>query len=424
MSSGNQNLPHTAITTWSGYIYQGKTALYHVVRLLCENRAEVENYVLQLDSLDDFAILSGKDIVSLHQVKALKKQLYSSYKAALDDLKSKSTKHNSENVFLHIAKEINDKDIQDIESEVPPVKIYKYRSDEYWCSLNDIDREIEKLILLFFELNFSAEQWRIDNGYSQKTRNFLEQIILKKVIQIHNIVHESIKSDREAAYAQTIDFSQFITILTADLNQEKLGDDYYFYVLLSDLNRYYQEYCIELGEENETVLMKLSAYMHTIENLDSVRMCIFIRNIIPHRDFKFDSLRAYKDSTFNRDEIQGAFLRILEELKEAKFEETKNFFFWKVENNHFSPTAINAGESQETKICNKIIENALNTDLDIMFEKNNLITADINVVSIGETANNISEINIGNDKKIEERITKWKSVSLKSLKNVKKEING
>ena len=67
-----QGLPHTAITTWSGFIYQGKIALFYALKLLCDDLNTCSNYRLQLDSLEDFAFLDGSSIVSMHQVKAKK----------------------------------------------------------------------------------------------------------------------------------------------------------------------------------------------------------------------------------------------------------------------------------------------------------------------------------------------------------------
>ena len=65
--------PHTAISTWGGYVYQGKIALFHTLKLLVDDRAQTRNHKLQLESADDFAILSQSNIhLSLHQVKAYK----------------------------------------------------------------------------------------------------------------------------------------------------------------------------------------------------------------------------------------------------------------------------------------------------------------------------------------------------------------
>jgi hypothetical protein len=113
--------------------------------------------------------------------------------------------------------------------------------------------------------------------------------------------------------------------------------------------------------------------MLEIEKLDFHSMIQFIRNIIPHRDFKFESLSDYKDNNFNKEEIQEAFLVALHKLKQAVL--TPGLFFqWKMEEKSFSPTTINKGNYLAANICNKIIRNALKTDLSVMFERSNLIT--------------------------------------------------
>jgi hypothetical protein len=87
-----KDLPHTAITSWSGFIYQGKVALYHVLCLL-EHQEGCSDYKLQLDSLEDFAILDVQSApVSLHQVKARKTQYYNDYQADIAKVKKKVTR--------------------------------------------------------------------------------------------------------------------------------------------------------------------------------------------------------------------------------------------------------------------------------------------------------------------------------------------
>ncbi|MGN4221945.1 hypothetical protein ACS0Y6_18795, partial [Burkholderia gladioli] len=61
------NYPATAVSTWSGYVYQGKIALYHCLKLINQGDADFD---LQLDSSDDFAIYKNGTLKSAHQVKA------------------------------------------------------------------------------------------------------------------------------------------------------------------------------------------------------------------------------------------------------------------------------------------------------------------------------------------------------------------
>ena len=63
----------SAIGSWAGYIYQGLCALYHVLKLVCDDKEKYADYQLSLDAFEDFAILDGDSIVvSLHQCKDAK----------------------------------------------------------------------------------------------------------------------------------------------------------------------------------------------------------------------------------------------------------------------------------------------------------------------------------------------------------------
>ena len=53
--------PHSAISTWSGFVYQGKVALYHCLKLINQGDSDFQ---LQLDSTDDFAIYKDNNLIS------------------------------------------------------------------------------------------------------------------------------------------------------------------------------------------------------------------------------------------------------------------------------------------------------------------------------------------------------------------------
>lgn len=57
---------HSAADTRSGFIYQGKVALYHVLKLIFDED-NADEFHLQLDSLENFAIVryKGNDLIEL-----------------------------------------------------------------------------------------------------------------------------------------------------------------------------------------------------------------------------------------------------------------------------------------------------------------------------------------------------------------------
>lgn len=78
--------PHTAAPTWSGFIYQGHLALYHSIECLLNKMS----FELQIDSIDDFAIIENGVAVSTHQVKALADNKRAAYKESLEKAASTS----------------------------------------------------------------------------------------------------------------------------------------------------------------------------------------------------------------------------------------------------------------------------------------------------------------------------------------------
>ncbi|MFY3974815.1 hypothetical protein ACOTHX_01425 [Achromobacter xylosoxidans] len=59
MNNDNEkNYPTTAVATWSGFVYQGKIALYHRLKLINQGDADFE---LQLDSSDNLEIYKKWD---------------------------------------------------------------------------------------------------------------------------------------------------------------------------------------------------------------------------------------------------------------------------------------------------------------------------------------------------------------------------
>jgi hypothetical protein len=192
-------------------------------------------------------------------------------------------------------------------------------------------------------------------------------------------------------------------------------------MLLNYLHRYHQEYCIEHEELSDNELKKLSLCMKEIGSLCKEDMIRFICNIMPHREFKFNTLSDFKDNTFDKDGIQEAFLNILNELRQPDLN-IENFFQWRVEEKSFSPTAINKGGSLAGKVCCEIIKNAMDRDLDVMFEGCNLITTDINVDSVTDKVSELIR-NTDSNSREDDRVSRWKKVSLVSLSNAKEIIN-
>lgn len=421
MAANNNIHPHTAITTWSGFVYQGKVAIYCAVQLLENDHQNCVGLRLQLDSLEDFAILDSDGVaISLHQVKALKSGYFGSYASGFDSLKEKAVQKNCENAKFHVAQQITNITAADIAATYAPAQLFEY-GENLWCPLDEIDEKIEiKLKSLLAKLH-PDDGSKEAAEYVRKARTYLDQVIMKQVLKIHSIVHQNLMSDTEAAYTQIIEFQEFLDILQSDLNQEDIGDDYYFYIILNDFYRYHQEYCLEDETLTEEELVKISGYMNEIGGLTVQGMHQFFRNMMPQRDFKFATLSDYKDGNFTKYQIHEAFLPILQTLRQAEFKSSV-FFNWQKDDKSYVPTTINDSKLRYARVCNEIIKNAKQTDLAVMFEGCHFITSEIDVVSIAAASPEF--MSTPESQEIEaNRINSWKTVSLISLDNAKVKIN-
>lgn len=424
VANENTTYPHTAITSWSGFVYQGKVAIYHVLKLLNESEIYYD-HILRLEYFDDFEILdSSENVVSVHQVKAWKAQTYSSYREAFQKLKEKAVNNNEAEKHFHVANEIINKTKDEIESEYSPVKIYMYDHVSY-CPVggNDgIDKKIEQLLNEWFRKYFPDDNTKHLPIYSGRAREYIDQIVLKKVLNIHQKIHEDENRQDKVVSKETINFSEFREILQQDdLMQKDINDneDYWLYIVIGDLHRYCQNFCYEHEEELTTEeRVKLSWCMSKIEKLAEKKqdMINFLSSIQPQKKFSCTSSRDYKEYTPNSEEIEDTFMDILRELKTPEFISNK-FFRWYLNGKSFAPTTISLPSHKVKIVCEKILKN--NSDESLLFDYEKLITSDITTTSsIFEEARKIVT-----DKLNPTNILNWKNVSLVSLEKAKGEIN-
>ena len=142
---------------------------------------------------------------------------------------------------------------------------------------------------------------------------------------------------------------------------------------------------------------------------------------MPHRILKFNTLTDYKDSSPFEDEIKEVFLEALKDIKNTPNFTDKKLIQWLSSSRLYSPTTINDGASSRNikKVCQNIRKNALDNDLDVLFESDKLITTfmDVDEIASPTIIENIDYENSRN------HIMQWKKVSLITIENAKGEID-
>ena len=415
---------HTAIGTWSGFIYQGKVALYHVLWLLNKNENNLK-YYLQLDSLEDFAIVD-KEInpITLHQVKALKSKLYSSYKNAFEKLEKRTDEFSCDRAYFHFATQ-NEKSITEIKKRHPKMDIYDKYGDYCFCPLEEIDdkceREISKYLKKQNLIHFDNQELRTI------FRNNLESKINGQIIEIHSNNHKNDIKIREGAYYLIIPLTDFKSILESNPQKSIDSEDYYFFLTKSLLNKYYTEFCLETSEEFKcknkifyrTEKEKLSDYLQQINNLGKNSLLKFIQDLLPNRKITLNTVKDFKDFNIQNDEFKDVFLQILLDLVRPSGEIGQDFSWNGTDNLRYTATAINSGQNNKHKICKRIFKNISDIDIDVPYEANKLITSSIDVESLKSEINLQNEIEEDNST-LTNNIIKWNDIGLVSLNVAKK----
>jgi len=196
---------HSAIPSWSGYVYQGKVAVYHVLRTIENNlnqntNTAFNNYELEIEWQEDFAIKVNGSYDSIHQVKAYEESSSPTvYNKALSDLYEKLSKGIGVSGWLNIWNPIHftsgtvSKKFEELKtanqgnyskSVIDKVDIYTYCNGKQSCDLDEIDSLIVKKIGEIYNLNNFGLSSLTDKQY-EFVRFKLYQIIDDHIVEVH-----------------------------------------------------------------------------------------------------------------------------------------------------------------------------------------------------------------------------------------------
>lgn len=127
MSKGNDATP-----SWSGFNYQGKIMILHVLKLINEIQKNADKgiYSVEIEKTEDFSIICDSEYKSFHQVKAwLSVSKWSSYAKAMDKLLKHRNKSSNPTgkCYLMVARNIVDWD-ETANTYQSNIELYKYDS--------------------------------------------------------------------------------------------------------------------------------------------------------------------------------------------------------------------------------------------------------------------------------------------------------
>ncbi len=414
------NTVHSAVDTWSGFIYQGKVSLYHVLYLL-NNVQNSNNYSLQLDSLEDFAVLDDNDdLISLHQVKAVNNTTYNRYKEDFEKLEQRRATHPCSCAFFHVAKE-NEKDNVALQANHPTIEFYEYTNRNLYCELNEIETLIDGLISSFLNVN-NLQHWN-NTVNIEIIRSKLEGIIFTQVVSIHAINHQQNGLRiSEAAFYCTIPFQSFINVLTNN-PANALNDDYYLETAKIMINDWFMEFGDELQDQGFVVSkndkLKMQNYLVEINALSTNKLLKLLKDITPQRNVEFNNLIQFNES-LQKSDFQWSFIQGLFDL--ILCENVMEKPVWICDSGKKNAlTGINDPSSQVRRIARSIKKNILNNDIELPYEIDRLITSELEVESLKDIWNNQND-SPEDPNEGKNNVTKWGDIELVRLRNIKNSV--
>jgi hypothetical protein len=348
--------PHSAISSWSGFVYQGKVALYHSLKLIINGELDFE---LQLDSTDDFAIYKDDILISAHQVKAKVGTTRGSYSKALNksaeiDVHRKA----GTNRYFHVSVKLDDtSDFKPENGEI--VKFYEYDGVKH-CGLGEIERITKALIKTIFNKfkDFPPSEQLIDQNYC-----LISESISSKAIEIHNINQTDGVSENKAAFENRIHIHTILTMLLS----EGLQDDVEYFAtelrknLFDYLEETLDELLLEIDDKQYLRAKDLFLYLRELAPEDLQRLCQVMKPSESFSKLQHEDIGRYSEliQNFCIDPI----LKRLPHYIDS-------------ESNFYLPTSLTLLNARECRACVERIKEELtkNSRLQpILFEYQNLI---------------------------------------------------
>jgi len=258
-----------AVASWSGFIYQGKVALYRVIELLIDDKLSY-SYSLKVEHLDDFVIFNDETAVSVHQVKSTQSTYRSSYNTALNQAADIISGHFNiyTQRFFHVSVDIGD--FTNHSHNGKTVSFFKYHNGKLFIPPDEIDGMLKEIISKYLDHNSILSTSELVNHKLDKLNSLLAQRV--------NFAH-ALNQNKNQNYTQyestdcsPILFSEIIDCLTSvvlDFQDKKhllFRFKSQFIQVIDELASFYEE---EESNELEYELAHLSNCKNIVSNLDS-----------------------------------------------------------------------------------------------------------------------------------------------------------
>ena len=350
----DEKYPASAVSSWSGFVYQGKIALYHSLKLILDGDLDFE---LQLDSSDDFAIYKNGKLQTAHQVKAKVGKYRSDYSSALEQSTLiEQDKIKGTTRYFHVSVQLNNTDDHKGASG-ETVKFYRY-GDKFHCGLGEIEGLTKELIMKLCEkqsIHFSSDL--INFNYC-----LLSEKISTKAVHNHKLNQVDGLSENKAAYEGCIKATEILEdLLTQNPYQDR---DYYAVELKAELLTFLEEILDQaLPRMNDATYERARRLCEHIRKTDINELKPLCQIMKPSERFQKVQINDIRRYT-----------KLIQAIsEEPRFKLLPHYL--DNENRFYVPTALDVDESEECE-SDMIREMKNNEDLlRLLFEYNHLIAS-------------------------------------------------
>ncbi|TCN18944.1 ABC-three component system protein [Mesobacillus foraminis] len=254
----DENDAHSAIPTWSGFVYQGKASIYWVLSLLNQiDIGQAEEYSLRIEHLEDFGINYKGHPLTIHQVKAYQdKSTFGNYKKAVLELMGKCAKYPSiTSAHLHTCCQV----------EVPE-KNELIEALKNVSSKTKVNQLVEYKRLLFDEEKFNRvyDKLFINHAESTLPKRVISNVDIDDEIKIeikrffeknqHHIGKDLLDSEENITFAFS-NLVEEINNIVAEGHAEKKKDIEIPFTRFIELLK--DEFVFQFSENTATSMLKL-----------------------------------------------------------------------------------------------------------------------------------------------------------------------
>ena len=335
---------HSAIASWSGFVYQGLCALHYALVSLRTDWNGARTKKLNLEGYEDFSILDDNDlIVSLHQCKC-----YNTAQNFTNECQKMFDKKEYWNDQNKLSSNYNGSYFHTNQTNTYSCGIssYQYSTSNGLCSPADISNLIEDEIR-------NIIQRRNISGASVTKQNRLVNLIIKHVECLHEQQIETNQEMFDIACSKSIPFSKLIELIEMDednLTMEEKARTCRHYITL-------EMKCRLLTCPNVKGT-RVEDFMKEFDSLNDFSLIQFVRRLFPDEDILNLSIDNISIRSKERaDNLFNVINNINESVDNTCFDWTRES-----DNVKQSPSTLGSNKYPE-EFCSDIIQNPYSNDM-------------------------------------------------------------